>query len=278
MRIALAYFGLPRNSSVCFPSIEKNIYRRLPSGAQVESFYHFYEPLLINNPRSRELGVLGEENYRAFNDMLGILEVTGECLERWDFERIKSYGDVWGDEFKSLSNLVHQLNSLHAVTSRVDDYEPDVVIFLRPDLLYHDALPDFVLPAVLARPNAIYIPHWQWWNGLNDRFAICGRAVYGAYGRRIEQVLPFCKVLGRGLHSERLLRFAMTQAGAKIRTLEMRASRVRVGGEIVEESFSSKRSMGRRENRLALPLARMRACIDHFHYGWSSALRRSMHE
>lgn len=275
MKIALAYFGLPRNSSICFPTIERNIYHKLPACAQVASFYHLYEPQLIDNPRSGESAFLDETNYRAFAGMYGRLESAGGCLERWGFDEIKRYGDVWGDGFKSLANLLHQLNSLHTVTTLVQEYEPDVVLFLRPDLFYHDNLPEFVLSAVSARPRALYIPHWQWWNGLNDRFAICGRSVYGAYGRRIERIFPFCEEQGRGLHAERLLRFAMTEAGARLRTLEMRASRVRVGGEMVEESFSPKRSMGRRENRWALPLARLRANVDQLCYGRSDTLRRN---
>lgn len=275
MKVAVAYFGIPRNSAVCFPSIEQNIYKHLPSSAQIASFYHLYEPQLIDNPRSGEKAFLDKENYRAFAGMRGRFETAGQCLERWGFDEIKHHGDVWGDGFKSLANLLHQLNSLHAVTALVQEYEPDVVLFLRPDLLYHDPLPEFVLPTVAARPNALYIPHWQWWNGLNDRFAVCGRSVYSAYGQRIERIFQFCEEQERGLHAERLLRFAMAQAGAKLRTLDMRASRVRVGGEMVDERFSPKRSMGRRENRWALPMAHLRARLDQLGYGWSETLRRN---
>jgi len=267
MRIALAYFGLPRNSSICFPSIEKNIYKRLPSkNACVKSFYHLYEPQLVKNSRSGENAFLSEENYRVFEGMTGCYEVAGECLDKWKVEELKGHGDVWMDNFKSLENLVHQLNSLHIVTSMVKAFRPNVVIFLRPDLIYHDPLPDFVVPAISARHRAIYIPDWQWWNGLNDRFAVCGSSVFEAYGKRIELALPFCKEMKRGLHAERLLSYAMKKVGARIRTLEVRASRVRVGGEIVEETFSSRHSMGRRENRILLPLARLRTRIDKLHY------------
>lgn len=272
MKVAVAYFGIPRNSSVCFPTIQENVYRQLAKGAQVASFYHLYEPQLVENPRSGESAFLDHKNYVVFSGMDGRFEAAGPCLERWGFDRIKQFGDVWGDDFKSLSNLIHQLNSLHAVTGLVQEYDPDVVLFLRPDLLYHDRLPQFVVSAVAAQPLAVYIPEWQWWNGLNDRFAICGRSVYAAYGRRIERAFSFCEQQSRGLHAERFLRFAMTEAGAKLRALEMRASRVRIGGEVVAESFSPKRSMGRRENRFALPLARLRARLDWLRYNERCAL------
>jgi len=272
MRIAVAFFGIPRNSLICFPSIEQKIYQYLPANAQVGSFYHLYEPQLVNNPRSGENGFIGESNYQSFAWMTGRLEEAGGCLTRWGFEEIKQYGDVWRDDFKSLSNLIHQLSSLYAVTELVSDFDPDVVIFIRPDLLYHDALPGFVLNACLSIGRAVYIPHWQWWNGLNDRFAICGRDVYGAYGRRIELAVPFCLQQQRGLHAERLLRFSMDQAGALVRTLDMRASRVRLNGQLVEEEFSAKHSMGRRENRFVLPMARLRARFDKLIYRQGGAL------
>lgn len=266
MKVAIAYFGIPRNSPICFPSIEGNIYSRLPSFCEVRSFYHLYEPQLVSNPRSGENNYMGGDNYRVFSAMTGRIDPPGHCLKRWAIDDFKQYGDVWGDGFKSLENLLHQLNSLHEVTSMVEPYEPDVVMYLRPDLLYLDALPAFVLPAVFARSHAAYIPNWQWWNGLNDRFSVCGRDVYRAYGKRVETALEFCREQQRGLHAERLLRFAMANAGAKLRTLDMRASRVRVAGAIVEESFSPSRSMGRRENRFALPLARLRSRVDSLLY------------
>jgi hypothetical protein len=266
MKIAVAFFGIPRNSKICLPTIESNIYGRLPGDATVASFYHLYSPQMVTNVRSGEHGFLGEDNYQPFDGMKGVVEPAGGCLDRWDYRLIQSFGDVWGDDGKSLHNLVHQLNSLHEVTSMLEAFGPDVVLFLRPDLIYLDPLPKYVIPAVFASPSAVHIPHWQWWNGLNDRFAVCGRSSYRAYGKRIECALRFCAEHQRGLHSERLLRFAMKEARAKLRTLDMRASRVRVGGEVVDESFSPVRSMGRRENRFALPVARFRACIDKLKY------------
>lgn len=273
MKVAVAFFGIPRNSSICFPSIEQNIYRCLPDHAQVESFYHLYEPQMVSNPRSGEHGFIDELNYRNFALMTGTREVAGGCLKRWRFDEIKQYGDVWKDDFKSLSNLVHQLNSLYAVTELVEGFDPDVVLFVRPDLFYHDALPAFVLNACVSQGGAVYIPHWQWWNGLNDRFAVCGRDAYGAYGRRAQLMSSFCIRQRRGLHAERLLRFSMAQAGVSLRTLDMRASRVRLNGQLVEETFSPVHSMGRRENRFVLPMARLRTRLDKLRYQRSDTSR-----
>lgn len=264
LKVAVAFFGIPRNSATCFPSIQANILGQLPEGCEVRCFYHLYKVDTVHNERSGEQGRLGEDNYSVFEPMEGRLESTDGVLERWDFERIKALGDTWADQHASLRNLVYQLNSLRTVTGLVEAYDPDFVIFARPDLLYHDPLPAYVFKDASARRRHVYIPDWQWWGGLNDRFAICGKGVYTAYGKRIERIFDFCEATGRKLHSERLLKYVLQSAGAKVCTLQARASRVRITGALAEESFSPRRGMGKRENRFFHPAARLRAFLDEY--------------
>lgn len=249
MKVALAFFGIPRNSRVCYPSIVGNVLSSLPPGSDVQCFYHFYKLSNVVNPRSGENALLSEDNYADFGWMTGMLEPAGECLSRWGFDAIKMYGDTWNDEYVSIRNLVHQLNSMYEVTQLVRSFSPDVVVYLRPDLVYHDAIPAYAINAVLDESRAVFIPNWQWWGGVNDRFAICGRDMYLSYGQRIREALNFCEDERRSLHSERLLKYVLLKGGAKVCTLNVRASRVRVDGTVVDESFSPRRAMGRRENR-----------------------------
>lgn len=255
LKVAVAFFGIPRHSAKCFPSIETNVLGALPSGCAVKCFYHLYKVDQVQNERSGESGALGEDNYSVFEGMDGILTTNEGVLERWNFDRIKALGDTWGDQHASLRNLIYQLNSLRTVTELVESWSPDVVIFARPDLLYHDPLPSYVFAQPHAHGHHVYIPEWQWWGGLNDRFAVCGRDIYRSYGKRIERIFEFCQATGRKLHSERLLKFVLQRAGAKVRVLPTRASRVRINGAMVEESFSSKAGMGKRENRFFKPKA-----------------------
>jgi hypothetical protein len=262
LKIAVAFFGIPRNSAVCFPSIEQHILARLPADAQVRCFYHLYQVERVHNARSGEQGVLAEDNYQVFMPMTGVLETDEGVLERWQFERIKALGDTWGDGHASVRNLILQLNSLQAVTAMLEPFDPDFVVFARPDIEYHTPLPTYPFALPEQRRLNAYIPDWQWWGGLNDRFAVCGRATYRAYGRRIEQMLPFCAATGRKPHSERLLKFALQQVGARVCLLPTTASRVRIDGSYAEEGFSSKRGMGKRENRYFHFFARLRTWLD----------------
>ena len=249
LKIAVAFFGIPRNSPICFPSIEQNVLAQLPAGSEVQCFYHLYKVDEVQNSRSGEKGELAADNYQPFESMSGALTLTEGVLERWDFERVKAQGDTWADDYASLRNLIYQLNSLHTVTTEIESFNPDFVVFVRPDNFFHTALPGYVFNHAEARRHNVYIPDWQWWGGLNDRFAVCGRDTYVAYGKRIERIFDFCKATGRKLHSERLLKFALLKAGAKVCTLPIQASRVRITGAFAEESFSPKRGMGKRENR-----------------------------
>jgi hypothetical protein len=253
LKIAVAFFGIPRHSEKCFPSIEVNLLGVLPADCTVRCFYHLYKLDQVHNQRSGESGALDEDNYSVFKHMTGVLDTNDGVLERWDFDRIKALGDTWEDQHASLRNLVYQLNSLRAVTELLEPWEPDFVIFARPDLFYHDALPTYMLTDASAHSRHAYIPEWQWWGGVNDRFALCGRDIYRSYGKRIERIFEFCEATGRKLHSERLVKYVLQQAGAKVRALPTRASRVRIDGTMVDESFSSTSGMGKRENRFFKP-------------------------
>ncbi|MEO6677287.1 MAG: hypothetical protein ABIO21_07920 [Pseudomonas sp.] len=262
LNVAVAFFGIPRHSEICFPSIQENVLAQLPANCNVKCFYHLYKIAEVQNQRSGETGELSADNYDVFQPMTGVLASTDGVLERWDFERVKALGDTWADEHASLRNLIYQLNSLHSVTAMMESFNPDFVVFVRPDNFYHSPLPGYVFNHPDARRLNAYIPDWQWWGGLNDRFAICGRDTYKAYGTRIERIFDFCAATGRKLHSERLLKYALQQAGAKVCTLDTTASRVRITGAFADESFSPKRGMGKRENRYFHLFARLRTLMD----------------
>lgn len=262
LNIAVAFFGIPRNSQICFPSIQEKVLAQLPSDCNVQCFYHLYKIDEVQNTRSGEQGELKADNYAPFETMNGLLTSTEGVLERWNFEQVKALGDTWADDYASLRNLIYQLNSLHTVTTMMESFKPDFVVFVRPDNFFHTALPAYVFKHAQARRLNTYIPDWQWWGGLNDRLAICGRDTYVAYGKRIERMFDFTQVTGRKLHSERLLKFALQQAGARICTIETQASRVRINGAFAEESFCAKRGMGKRENRYFHFFARLRTFMD----------------
>lgn len=236
-RIAVAFFGLPRSSGLCFPSIQRQFLEPLNAIGEVRAFHHLYHQQSIENPRSGEAGILTQENYAPFESFEGEFELPGQALHRWSYAEILKHGDRYCDNGRSLANLVHQLHSLHKVTSMIVPWSPDAVVFLRPDLLYHDPVDLAVVQKCLKDPRAVYLPWWQPWGGRNDRFAVCGARAYLPYGKRVEHAREYCVSKGLSLHAEELLEFALNRDAMRIRTVGWRASRVRLGGVVYEESF-----------------------------------------
>ena len=246
MKIVIVFFGITRSLSSTLPSIEKNIITPIRKFGNVSMLGHFFQQEAIDNPRSNENGLLDQNEYKLLNLDWTQLEKTDLCLDKWQFQRICKHGDAWNDDFKSLKNLIHQLHSLYCVTQEAIKYQPDIVLFCRPDLLYHDNFSPILNKAAhqTKKQNA-YIPFWQWQTGLNDRFAICtGRKSIEAYGMRIEQIQNYFETFNEPLHSERLLKFALARQRIHVKPVRLRASRVRLGGEVKDESFSFLYHMG----------------------------------
>ena len=241
-RIAVAFFGITRSLSYTIGSIRENVLGAARENGDVSVCCHFFRQMTIDNRRTGECGPLNPDEYALlspdrveFSEPMAMLQDVG-------FEQIKAYGDHWNDGFKTVSNLLHQLYSLKAVTRLALETEPDIVVYCRPDLKYHDSLRDGLHRAKEIRKPTVLLPRWQRHKGgFNDRFAICiGAAAAQSYGNRLDRALPFCQDLMQALHSERLIRYALECSGVCVERLDVRASRIRADGQQVVEDFSEK--------------------------------------
>lgn len=246
MKIAIGVFGIPRGAKLTFTPFMENIVAQARSVGEVSLFGHFYDVGTVVNVRSGESGSLAKENFALFQDFNLLVEPPEKCLALYDMAAIHKYGDYYSDEFKSVKNLVHQLHSLKTVTTQIQQYQPDVVILARPDLLYHDKIPAWMIENAGRHADRCFLAHWQWWGGYNDRFAVCGKNAYLHYGRRIDNILDYCSAGSRPLHAERLLRETLRARNVGLRHLPVRASRVRVGDIVKDENFDSRRTVGPR--------------------------------
>jgi hypothetical protein len=262
-RIAICFFGITRSLPHTVASIERNVIDPARRHGDVRVFGHLFRVTRIENPRSGESGEVAPDDHRLIAWDHLATEEPGACLSGWGFERLASCGDRWGDGFASLRNLVHQLHSLHHVTGRALAWQPDAVLFCRPDLLYHDPFDRELVRLLRGSGPQVRLPYWQWYEGLNDRFALVrGPEAAAAYGRRGLRAHEFCAATGGPLHAERLLRFAL--ASIDVRPVCLRASRVRAGGRAVEERFEFN-VVTRLHERVALS-------------GWPGGVRRVLHK
>jgi hypothetical protein len=256
LKVAVVFFGITRALRLTLPAITENIIAPARAIAQeVRLFGHFYRQTEITNPRSGESGALDPEEYRLLALDQVELEAPGACLDLYPMAEMQAKGDIWRDDFASFRNLVHQLHSLKRATLLAEGFGPDIVIFARPDLLYHDSMAEPLDVLARAHRQFVLVPDWSQWFGLNDRFALAkGAEGIAAYGRRADRMGEYC-ARGKRLHAERLLKFALE--GQRVRTVHLRASRVRSNGLQVLEDFTPGRGpMGKRQ---LVPLGTIRA-------------------
>ena len=251
-KIAIAMYGIPRGSGITMPSLARHFIEPARRIGECRVFYHLFQQDRVFNTRSREDAPLPSQAYAPFAAFDGELEPPDLCLDRWRYDRILEFGDHYQDGFCSIRNLVHQLHSVRQVTARLTPWQPDVVLYLRPDLLYHTDLDISTIATLCEHPRRCVVPDWQWWGGYNDRFAFCGAEVYAAYGNRIERAIEFSERTRRPLQAERLVRYVLRNAGASVRTTTLQADRVRVDGRIKPEDFSAHATAGSMRRQLEI--------------------------
>lgn len=244
-KIGIGFFGIPRASKITLPSILSNIIRPAQEIGETIIHYHFYDHRHVYNPGANENSELAPENYELFDQFAGVLESPEGVIERYGIERIKSYGDAWDNNYNSLKNLILQLHSLQQVTKALLEESPDIVIFARPDLTYHDSIANEITSILKDSKSVARLPAWQWCGGYNDRFSICNKHAIKPYGLRLSQIDRYLDTYNSPLHSERLLQFALDSATIRVKPIQTRASRVRTGGEIKNEKFNNAAALRR---------------------------------
>ncbi|CAB3804558.1 hypothetical protein [Paraburkholderia caffeinilytica] len=247
MKIVISFFGITRSLKHTVSSIKENILSPARNHGEVSVVAHYFDLPYIKNVRTGEDFDLDTNEHSLLKYDKLVIEKPQECLEKWQFDKIASYGDAWNDSFSSLKNLIHQLHSLDTATSMATEFDPDLVIFCRPDLEYHDSFEKVLRFFSKKRFNGAVIPFWQWWGGYNDRFAFCGRDAIRDYGCRARSMNSFLERSTTPLHSEKLLRFSLNQSNVPVRVTDLRASRVRANGQRKDETFSGKDGMSLRD-------------------------------
>lgn len=232
---AVCFFGITRSLRYTHGSILRNVIEPLKERASVRIYGHFFDQEKIANPHSGEEGALDREDHRFLSFDYLERETVNPAAVQALFDELTPFGDSWDDGFRSVRNLSHQLYSLKRVTQAALKDAPDLVIFVRPDLAYHDTLADAYDKALAAQSSVLLIPDWQDHGGRNDRFAIAvGVAAAETYGYRFDQAIDYVGP-GTALHSEKLLRYVTSDI--EVQTISHRASRIRFNGNINPEDF-----------------------------------------
>lgn len=255
-RICVCFFGLNRSLSLTYDSIRENILGPLQrTGLE----HHVYAAFMqvegaFSNPHSGEHGVRSETDSHLRLNARRIELIDQAAFDRdFDLERFRPYGDAWNDNYVNTRNLCRALKSLERVTElwRDDGWSAnDLFLYLRPDMIYHDP---FDLPCYLgwlrrSGERLLATPRWALYSGLNDRFAIMGRAAAQAFGYRSREIDACLAATRQPLHAELFLKYIADTHRLLYRPyfLKLRATRVRANGTQVDESFDPQHHLAAR--------------------------------
>lgn len=244
MKIGIIFFGLPRNTQSTLPSIKQYILNALGDHEIfIESCFSLQT--YISNAHSNEAAALDQANYSFFEQYSHQFIEPDALLDKDLFEQVIKFGDKWKDNGRSLKNLLMQLNCIQIAYLRCKKHGCDFYIFVRPDIIIHEAIPIKTFIERYTKERAVLLPSWQWYKGINDRFAIATQSASDTLGLRYYSVLQYCKDYNQPLHSENFLySLLISDKSLTIRTCTSKMSRVRVDGTLAQESFSVVKRMG----------------------------------
>jgi hypothetical protein len=239
MHVAVIFFGVARGTATTAASIQRNVYDcNFRRGV---SFYTIASLNLverIENARTRELGVsLNASESLALKADAYFLIRQDDAHIATTLSVIQERGDFYDDDWRSIRNSLHQLQSLRRAwrMSRELPGRFDYYLFLRPDLLYLDEIDLPELARSFRSSGSIALPPWHSWGGFNDRFAFADPSAARDYAERIELVRTYCA--SNLMHPETFLAYALRKGRCRVGALPVRAKRVRVNGVVREENF-----------------------------------------
>lgn len=253
-KIAICFFGITRSLSYTQASIKKNIIHPLAELGEIKCFAHFFDQKNIANYRSGEFGSLNQSEHKLLPlDELQLCPPNSNEVVAL-YEGVKKFGAGWGEDYDTLKNLCHQLISLRTVTEMALHFSPDICVFLRPDLMYHDDFSEWAVKSLEAEYPTAFVPEWQSHGGCNDRFCIAkGEAAIRAYGSRAHRALEYCQSHESALPAELLVEYALHEVS--VEKIDLRATRIRFDGTYRKESFD--------KPEVALLVNRIRQTIRH---------------
>ena len=197
MNITLAFYGIPRYTPISAPSIEKNLLAPVAPArlGTVTVVYHLWriDTDLEQAIRGR-LGT-GRGSLRLLQGIFGPgRSAAGLRIDQGIRVMEGPMGMRSAMTLRHCENLMHQLQSLKRVTEHVRSTDPDIVVFARPDLQYHDRIPSSarVASSPECRPIA---PSRSGTGGEGSTIGspYAGKSAFEAYGLRIGQAAAFAR-------------------------------------------------------------------------------------
>ena len=244
LRVAVCFVGLTRSLQYTLQNIRSSILDPIvEQGHEYEIFLHSYNMEEIYNPFVGEMNVklewqkyvLLQPDRYVIDDVNQVDELlfhrNGSLDEYLMYNGHSKWAALHGSPTENITvmNMVKQLWSKQQCTQlwEQSDSHFDAVMVLRSDVWFFQPLNASILQEL--QPDRLYVPDFDHWGGLHDRFAIGSPAVMHEYGNCIELLKPFCK--HHPIHSETFLLWAMHEKSVDVSgRLNLTFERVRANG------------------------------------------------
>ena len=242
--INVCIYGLNRSLGTTVYSIKKKILQPVVSIADEAHFYAAFNVTAtgdFSSQRSGErLAHIGDDQKDLLPEFNIQLVDQDDFDSQFDLAEVLTNGDHYQDNGGSVLNMMRALNALkicyNSIPLNARDSFP--TIFLRPDL---DIIDDIDLEFLLsfAKDSSVLVPGWQFFGGVNDRFAIAAPGNPSAvYANRISTVFQYLSLTDRSFHSENYLFDVLTLRRLKILPIvQTRFVRVRAGQSFHPETI-----------------------------------------
>lgn len=229
-KYCFVFYGIGRNSSFVkeikfYQSIHRNS----------DFFYFLHKEAEINNPRSKELGIIDYQNLCELP--INIINIDMSLYHEKRNLLAHSF-DPHEDDKKTLNNLLKQLVMLKNVADYFRDKDNyDVFCLIRDDIKFSVAsklLIKFFKKSAGPVDHVLISAH-DWHGGYNDKFFVAGYKNFLTLSRRVLAAEDFIMKFGY-LNAEHLLKYVVEQNHLSVKPIFLRVGRVRLNGKVVWDS------------------------------------------
>ena len=234
--VNICIYGLNRSLGVTVHSIENKILQPLRSMAEELHCHAAFNVTASGEFSSKRSGESLSRIADDQQDLLPGFQIQlvdqDEFDAGFDLAGALAPGDHYQDDGGSVLNMMRALHALKKCYGSIPVHarESFPTIFVRPDL---DIIDDLDIGFLLSHSsgNSIVVPGWQFFGGVNDRFAVAAAGdASAAYANRFDTVFQHLALTGRPFHSERYLFDVLNLRRIKVLPIvQARFVRVRAG-------------------------------------------------
>jgi hypothetical protein len=211
MKIALIFWGLTRSLSKTINNIEEKILNHLKNNKiEYKIFLHtYYFEGNLDDRRTGERNIkLDFEEYKLLKPDYFQIDNQDEIKKQINISKFLRFRYSYVQQ--TSENLICALYSQMKATEMMEQSQEkfDYVWFLRPDVIFRNAMPLHWLKWV--NDNRFLVPNFAHCGGINDRMAILTPKLASIYGKRFLKLEEYGILLrGQKISSERFLKWVM---------------------------------------------------------------------